>query len=244
MSGPDFLRRRDALGEEHPSQLALDRLRLQEPGTETIRTHVEGCAVCQTRLKAGNEKDVVYNASTFVGKEAHAVAKRARQTPWLVRAVVGVAIAAGLAVVVVPMLKEPSSRGEGVKGNSPALTVYRHREGRVEKVQDGEVLKAGDALRFEVSLPNDASVVVVGVDGAGSVTPYSPLAGVSAMRGAGRQLLPETMQLDAVLGEERVLAFVCDKPVSVEQVRVAIAASASSPAREGCVVTARHYLKK
>ena len=55
MSGPDFLRRRDALGEEHPSQLALDRLRLQEPGTETIRTHVEGGAVCQTPLKAGNE---------------------------------------------------------------------------------------------------------------------------------------------------------------------------------------------
>lgn len=245
MSGPEFLRRREALGEEHPSQLALDRLRLQEPGTEMIRAHVDSCAVCQARLKAGDEKDVAYNASVFVGKEAHAVAKRARQTPWPVRAAAGLAVAAGLALVVVPMLREGND-GERTKGNTPELMVYRHRQGRVEKVQEGEVLSAGDALRFEVSLPHEASVVVLGVDGAGTVTPYSPLTGVGATRGAGKHLLPETMQLDAVPGEERVLAFVCDKPVSVEQAKVAVASAPPKalPQREGCVVTARHYSKK
>ena len=245
MSGPDFLRRREALGEEHPSQLALDKLRLQEPGTDVIRAHVDGCAACQARLQAGDAKDVAYQASLFVGKEAHAVAKRAKAWPLPLRAAVGLAVAAGVALVMVPMLREPLQK-EGVKGNSPGLTVYRHRQGRVEKVQDGEVLNAGDALRFEVSLPNDASVVVLGVDGAGAVTPYSPLAGASPMRGAGRHLLPEAMQLDAVAGKERVLAFVCDKPLSVEQAKVALAQGGEKgpPERDGCVVMTRHYLKK
>ena len=65
-------------------------------------------------------------------------------------------------------------------------------------------------------------------------------------RSAGKRLLPGKMLIDSAPGEEQVLAFVCDKPVSVEQAKVAVASAPPKalPQREGCVVTARHYSKK
>lgn len=240
MSEPDFLSRRDALGEGHPSQRELDKARLEEPGTEATRAHVETCAVCQARVAAAEKQDAQYAASTFVAKEAQAVSKRARQPPRKLVAGIGIALAAGLALFIVPALLKPPD-GERVKGSDPELVVYRHREGRVEKVNDGDTLKAGDALRFEVVLPRPSHVVILGVDGARTVTPYVPAAGVATVLSAGRHALPEAVKLDAVTGEERVVATVCEHGLTVDDARRLLQADAT---REDCVVKVRHYLKR
>lgn len=242
MSEPDFLSRREALGEGHPSQLEIDRARLEEPGTESTRAHLDGCEECKARVAKLEGQDSGYLASTFIAKEAQAVKKRAGGAPprRLWAAGVGIAAAAGLAALMIsPLLKAPA--GERVKGNEPELVVYRSREGKVVKVNEGDTFKAGDALRFEVVIPRAAHVVILGVDGTGTVTPYSPPAGAATALTAGRHTLPHAVKLDAVAGHERVMAFICDGPFSVDEARAA--ASVEPIARPNCVVRQRQFTK-
>jgi hypothetical protein len=78
-------------------------------------------------------------------------------------------------------------------------------------------------------------VGIVSIDGAQGVTGYLPAAGPLPAVDVGTQLLDGTVELDGVLGRERLFAFLCSEPldaaVMVAGVRNALEAVGRDPAR-------------
>lgn len=122
-----------------------------------------------------------------------------------------VAAAAGLLVfVAAPPLDEPDS---SVKG-SVTLAAFRQRaDGSVETLTNGQVVHAGDAIRFQVTAPGPGFVAVLSRDGARKASTYHPFEGVKAAAYDPKQpLLGGAIALDEVKGRETVWAVFGPQP--------------------------------
>ena len=99
----------------------------------------------------------------------------------------------------------------------------------------GATVAPGDRLRFRVGTARDGYVGIVSIDGAHGVTSYLPPAGPLPAVKEGKSLLDGAVELDGVLGGERLFAFLCAEPLDaatmVARVRAALESSARDPAR-------------
>jgi hypothetical protein len=248
---PDFLSRRDALGEGHPSRLELDRLQSGElTQSSHVGAHVAQCAECTDRLRIASEADQSYGASTFFAKEAQEVMQRAalspprRKRPWASVAIGIVALAASLLLVTRYGLLSPAVGPiERVKGNQPDLKLYRNHLGVVSLLNDGDSVRSGDGLRFEVRVTQTAWVAIIGVDAQGTVTAYSPsVTPATPVEPGVWHLLHDAVQLDETPGVEQVEAVFCDHAFAVEQVVALIRSKTQMPA--GCTAVSRSLPKE
>ncbi len=114
------------------------------------------------------------------------------------------AAAAAVVVVVVVATPDESNRTKGgVEG--PRVSFFVKEESAARLGHAGEELKAGDQIQLAVKDVDKKALVVVGVDGAGSVTVYaseSVQGGLSKGAGSPR-VLPASLVLDETTGPER-----------------------------------------
>jgi hypothetical protein len=136
---------------------------------------------------------------------------------WLAPAM---ALAAGLLLMVVLRPgRPPQSPDLGIKGG-PVLQVVARHGARVAPLRNGDLLAPGDELRF-VALPaGQRFLLIMSIDGAGTVTVYQPFGGSQSSPIAGDRVeLPGSIVLDAAPGPEHLVAFFSPVPIAASAVQ-------------------------
>ena len=253
----------------HLSDFAFDRLMTGElDGTDqqvALRTHIEGCPVCTER-----QNDLARGAQAFAASSAArrppslrmSGAVAAGRSWWRPRArarvLVGAFITAGMAAAMVVLAARPGGdHDRHIKGGPLKLEAFVKRtDGAIESLLPGSRVVPGDALRFAVSAPFDGFFGLVSADAAGNVMSYLPGTAPTllAVPAGDGQLVDGSIELDQVLGNERLVAFLCHRRLDISQllstVRSALASAAGDPKRmdlvaspAGCVSTTLWFEK-
>lgn len=244
-----------------PSDLELDELLagdLAGLGREAeVRRHLDGCAICGPRLVA-RQADATLAPDPLVFRPllsslAASARSRARRRWVGLGGAIGSAAVAGL-VLWGRRSAAPDEtsvdRADRTKG-ALALTVHVKRASAnggapsVEAVNGEGPLRAGEEMRFTVAAARPGFAVVLGLDGAPSVTIYVPPAGSTARPtpvDATRPVtLPGSVIADETAGFERIVAVVCPSETSPEtlreRARAALAKAGGRPEAVGSLGT-------
>lgn len=227
-----------------PSDLTLTLLDtgcLAGDEKDEVQAHLQTCARCRGWLDGakadfaaipGAERDAMVDRLT-------ARAQRPRQ-----RWPVAVAGALAIAAAALLLLHTPPPRPDvGLKGSGLDLRVYRERAGHVASTMSGDMFRPGDRLRFEVDVPSDGHMLVVGVESDGDLFRCYPndrdeSVPVEASSGL---LLSDAIELDSSTGHEVLHLVVCDAPFSAHDLRAAGARSLALP--PGCRAAAFEMVK-
>jgi hypothetical protein len=124
-------------------------------------------------------------------------------------------LVAALAAVLLLMLRPPALLGDpyAVKGDDIVLSVYRD-SGLLEP---RALLVSGERIRFMVETGRAGYVAVLGFDALGIVTVYYPYDGTEAAPYDPKvPVLPGSIELDEVKGEEQVYALFSEKPFPLD----------------------------
>lgn len=201
--------------ERCPSEAVLEAYELGETIDQKQRDHVRACALCEAKLKerrsafdALGEVAIVRAIHRAVPAQETAPAK----TRWLPK-LIGVLSCAAAASVAFFVLRPPQPeivvRTKGTVG----FDVLVERNGVVRRAVPNEELRAGDHLRFEVDLTEEAHVMIVGVEANGALYnafPATTSVAVSREMAKGQdQVLPGAVELDETLGKESLYLVSC-----------------------------------
>ncbi len=177
---------------EHPSRFVLERHCVGDLSpAEHDKTvfHLESCPSCQVRvgeIKDRAERDLaLLPADEFVAQLSLRMRQEGRRSAPLRRwAAVGVAaaMAAAATLIMTPRRHDTIAlRGSG-------LQVHRNRDGMARRMDGGDRIKAGDALRVVVTLAHPEPVDVWFVDSTGRVDRLLATGPMSL--GTGEQTIP------------------------------------------------------
>ncbi|HTV23203.1 MAG TPA: hypothetical protein VMG12_31155, partial [Polyangiaceae bacterium] len=122
----------------------------------------------------------------------------------------------------------PAANGTRTKGGAVALGFVVRRAGITREGQAGVVLHPGDVLRFTLGASRAGYAGVWNLDAAGGVTALIEGDALVPVTAEQRQVLPGAAELDASLGDERLVAVLCERPLSNAEVGAALAASAEA----------------
>ena len=233
----------------HLSSLALQQIVAREMAgarRDHALAHLAACEHCRSRRtelegdveRFPREIDVPGAVDALVRAVAPAP-RRWYRRPSFAAATVGVAACA----VLIVRLADPGSMGRPPearpKGGLGFEVIRRDLRGRVETVASEDRLCPGEAIRFRVMSREPGFVAIVGVDAAQSVTPYGSL---PALAGGVPRVLDGSIILDDTLGPERIIAVVCDWPITTEiavvLARGALTAAAGDPRKIGRIAPA------
>lgn len=186
---------------EHPSAFRLEAHAVGEVDA-AVAEHVHGCAECRGYVASLEAAQAPFLTSHPPGKLA---ALRSRR--WWIAPLAVAAIAAVAALVLVPIEGPPAVR---LKGGT-SLAVVRDRGGEQIRATDAVEVRAGDRLRFEVTLA-EAAPLTLGVQEGDTWTPLVEARPLPA----GTHLLEATVQVDDRPTHVQVLAGPAD---AVERAR-------------------------
>jgi hypothetical protein len=219
------------------SELALERLRQGELGEReaAARAHLGGCARCAAiaaeLAAASREFPPRRTPEARVGAFPPRAQRRRPRLLWGASAAF-----AALAAVVVIRIAAPTD-GTRLKG-AARLGFYVKHGDDVRLGISGERAVPGDALRFTITAPAPAWLLILSRDGRGAASVYYPTTGAMARIEAGRDVpLAASTVLDDVPGHERICAVLCPGPHPVAALRAAFEAGAPAPSdcAEDCV---------
>lgn len=220
------------------SALRLDRWMAGElPPAEAglLAAHVAGCARCReavASLEAARDRAVLPPLRT-----ARVPRRRA---PWT-------ALGAGaLATAVAVLLVRPGREGDDrPSGSAPFLSMFVRHGAELRRAGPGEVVVAGDDVRFAVTLRREAWVAVLALDPAGRARVCFPGGGRAEAIGPGTDVaLPLATPPDVTPGDTRIFGLFCEGPLELEPVRARLSALASGPPPPGCQVTRWSFEKR
>ena len=165
-----------------PSDLALEEHLLQaNPATAR---HIAGCAHCQKWERSAAEA-----SRAFARESPRWMAKtQARASPLRRWAPLLPAAALAVAALFLLLPTPPEAPRYATKGE--ALTVYVGGQGSPRAATQGERVRPGEALRFEVAPGSAAFVWIASVDSTGTVSRLAPAEGTTPLAVDGAQLLP------------------------------------------------------
>jgi hypothetical protein len=215
------------LAPECPSELDLDRLYFGELGDHPLRSHVDACEQCKTRLSEREQPLPVEMRARMLAEIHRGVVERQqsdrlldKMLRWL-RPVRHFALVAATAAAVFMLMPQDKAETVTSKGGL-GLVVYRERGGDVDKTLSGEQFQPGDRLRFEVELPQPGQLMIVGVEADGDTFPcYTSESERSIIQTETvKQVLPGAVELDDSRGKEQLHAILCRTPFSFDEVRV------------------------
>lgn len=213
------------------SSWTLQRYAMDELGgseRDDVAIHVASCPHCREEIQGLDRgREAFLEDRPFAEVEAE-LAERAMFVPddpevrvirplWPRLRVAVAALAAGAAALVLTLLMLPSppdadpNRVKGITDLSAGLL----RDGEVSQIEEGTVLRPGDEIQFRVDMGEHDHLVVVGLDGTGTVSVYQPRDGGSSLPvepGAGRTI-DGAFRLDAAPGPEVYVAFFTDEPI-------------------------------
>jgi hypothetical protein len=132
------------------------------------------------------------------------------------------------------------------KGAWQLGVIARGHDGKVKRVDPGASLSPGDRLRFEVttSWPK-AEIALVLLDSAGKISRLAPTTDRSlSIAGGKRILLDDAVELDGMLGFERIVLVGCNRALEVSEVvtsaQRALAAAGGDPRAVASLGTGCH----
>ncbi len=226
--------------EPHVTVLDLDLVVLGQASPEhlaRIETHSVSCTACAAR-RAEHGEHVRNFRSTVFPRTVESLALRRRPVvrwPWMFG--LALPLAACLLMLVrshpsgknsVPAFDPPRDPGPiGIKG-SPVVRVFARRNrpnADVIKVNDGDRLADGDALRFVLPPTGLPYVLIASVDGAGQASVYYPFHGEASVEVDPKVTVsvPGSIVLDKAPGPERIFVIYSEKPIQAETVREELA---------------------
>lgn len=234
------------------SAYRLDRWRLGEldpAASAEVQSHLDGCSRCREAVAELASAEAAHRASApplrlaagdgrirGVGSVTQTVRRSAR---WAAPTA-ALAAAATLLLVLRP--------GEGIRSKGPEAQVgmYVQHAGEVRRAAWGEAVQPGDAVRFTYSIARPSYLAILSVDGAGLASVYFPEGPLATrVEAASDALLPLGTRLDAVLGDEQVVALFCDRAQAVEPLRQAVQAAAPGlPEVPGCQRATFRFTKR
>jgi hypothetical protein len=108
---------------------------------------------------------------------------------------------------------------------SVRLSVLVSRDGQpARELPESEPRRSGDLLKFVVNVPREGFLFIANLDASGRVTRYHPQdKPVSQTISKGEHVLPGSIALDEYEGEERVVAFFTEQPLTEVEVESALA---------------------
>ena len=233
-----------------PSDLDLDEMLSGDlvglPRGVDLRRHIDSCAICGPRLTA-RQADPVLAPDPLVfhpllSSLAATARVRARRRWMGLGGALGSAAVAGLVLWGHRASSPDESSVDRTKG-ALALTVHVKRTAAkggtptVEAVNGEGPLGAGEEMRFTIAAARPGFAVVLGLDGAPSVTIYVPAAGSTArptpVEATRPVTLPGSVIADETSGFERIVAVVCPTETSPdtlrEKARAALARAGGRP---------------
>jgi len=149
----------------------------------------------------------------------------------------GAVVAVAALVVLAPYFLDQGGDLDGVRVKAPSvgpgpLEVVLLRDGRISEAVSGDVFHPGDRLQFRVTPGSWRYLHLVSLDDQGRLTPFYPADGAPSLllRGDAEQLLPDAIELDDFVGEERIFAIFSAEPLPFEEIERAAGALV---AREG-----------
>lgn len=240
--------------DECPSDLQLDRLRVGEltkASEELVRAHLGACTECKQRytLVCADAERFAREAPAFetlrtpraVVPSRRAIGPR-RWATWS-----AVAAAAGLLLLVSrgarqrqddspPAVSDssgPRSDGSSVgvrtKGASASFDFVVRRDEHTVLGTPEMILYPGDRLRFTVSASESVYSGVWGIDAQGQVSDYATAPELLRIVAGEQIALPQTIELDASVGNEHIVAVFCQGPQADDAIRSALADNPERP---------------
>jgi len=153
------------------------------------------------------------------------------------------ALAAAAAVLIAIVFLRPAEDDVTTKG-AMAFTAFRlSSDGAVHELTPNAKVKPGDRVRFSVRVPSDGFLAVVSRDGAGNASVYFPSSSTVSARHGATALLPDAIELDGVLGPERVWAIFSARSFEVSQA-IAHVKAGNPPKRDGWLVVSLDWVKE
>jgi len=237
------------------SDLKLDRLLSGELSGElesSARAHLAGCAACAARSLelSADRRSFAESAPALDLPGPQGVASAglpavlagtvpARIMPARQRWIGGVVLAAAamfaLGIGLTEILREQAERDGSsasgatrTKGGGVTFGFVVRRGDRTFIGEVAQTLHPGDVLRFTFGASSPEYVGVWGVDAEGRVSPYQQSPELARLPAGQSQPLPEAIELDESLGEERLVAVHCSAPHAVSEITAALAAPAGA----------------
>lgn len=166
---------------------------------------------------------------------ARPTAPTAEVIPLFSRRRLGPALGGALAVaaatlLIVNLSGTSQDRETFVARGDASLSLEVMVQGRDDAIAAEGRVQAGDRLMFQVTPREAGHLLVLGVDGAGSVYPWHPPGeGAQSLAvTAGEVVQPSTgLQVDATPGAERIVGLLCAAPIRYAEVRGALASAAA-----------------
>lgn len=208
-----------------------------------IAGHLESCGDCRARSNDlameretfAREVDVPSASARLLERlEAVRSADSAR-TPWGRIAgvfarqprLIGLAAVVILCLVPVSLLVRPLAgvSGNRLKGAGVGIEMFVNDPSAGARLAgDGVTLHAGDQIQFRYRAAGRKYVFVVSVGEGGAVSPLYPNDSTGSIRIApsGTHVLDGSIILDDSRGAERILALFSERPLSYEEVKVAV----------------------
>ena len=225
-----------------PGDWTLQRYVSQElkgEALEEVTLHTARCAHCRERLsRLDHEREAFLEQLPFESMESD-IAERALflpddpevrvpESPWKKMRLGLVSFACGAAAMLVvfvllPSDPTPTQDGDRIKGTT-SLAAEVLRKGEPQPIEEGMTLVAGDAIEFRVDTGTYDHVVLVGIDGTGTVSFMQPASGGASAPitpGAGKTL-GTAFRLDDAPGPEVYVAFLTDEPIDAAEAAIAV----------------------
>jgi hypothetical protein len=228
---------------------------------EEVERHTAACGSCRTKLAALADEQAVFEHEIPFARFAGGV-ERARRVPrarpaarapralWGVGATLAAAAAAFVLVARTGSFdREPAPAPGGERAERPAAgrnttksavtsatVVVARADGAGQRPAPEGALTAlapGERLRVGYRAEAPRHVVIAALDDAGAVTPLYPESGraLAAPARAETVYLPDSVELTG-RGRERLYAIVSTRPLTVEDVKAALAAAFAAAGRD------------
>ena len=185
-----------------------------------LEGHVSSCARCAGRKRELEQQQAEFLAAAPALRSGRGTVTRTRRT-WLAPAAGGLALAAAVLLAVLPKGSEaPGTRRKG----GERIGFFVKRGELVARGQSGERVRPGDSLRFTYSSSEPRYLAILSLDGAQHASVYFPEGARAQQLPAGADsALPSSVELDDVLGTERIMGLFCEAAIELEPVRARLA---------------------
>jgi hypothetical protein len=217
-----------AFDEWHAGELSRERL-------EAAAAHLAECPSCFER-----RAELDRARTDFLERFPVLPVRRAR--PFRAAWAGGALAAAAALVLVVSVLRAPagtseSDTGTRSKGSRRLSFFVKHGE-TVTEGGPGQRVEPGDRLRFVLSSDRPGDFAILSLDGAGTASVYYPSGLTESRRfeALRAHALDDAIELDGVLGRERIFGVFCDSPFALEPLRRRLEAGRELVAPSGCAV--------
>lgn len=225
---------------EHVSDFEMDRFMAHEldqgDDGERVRTHLEACTACANRYAALQAQAAAFLCQASQRAIPEGIVRRVRRQRRRAAGLGAAAMALGALAIAVGggalhhLSAGTAAPSEGLRSKgSVNLDVMMARPGmHAESMLPGAVAAPGDSLQFGVVSQIAGFLAIVSVDGAGTVSLYAPPGDAPLLRvEKGQPLVAGAVELDHVLGPERLMALVCPRPLPGAHVARALRAALS-----------------